>query len=119
MRKILFVLLCFLPLGQSLSVDRYVTFGVGNDSCGKFVKEQNLPILDSAYLNPAYFGIWLTGYITRYARDNKVESISTDINGMELWILNYCKENPTRNLAYASAMLLRHLEELNQIKYSK
>ena len=114
MKTILYFFLFIVPITQALAEGTYITYGVGNYSCGKFVKEQNVSASDTSF-----YSIWLTGYLTRYARDNKVDSISTDIYGMELWVLNYCKENPTMNLAYASAILLRYLEENNQVKHYK
>lgn len=91
----------------------YITFGIGNHSCGKYVEN----FKKDASIDRGLYGIWLSGYLTRFSRDNRVDQVKTDIDGMERWLLNYCKQNPLKNVAYASAMLIRHLEEQGLVEY--
>lgn len=85
---------------------QYLTFGMGVMSCGEFLQARKDDSLDASLMS-----IWLGGYLTRFSRDDGVESLSTDMPSMLQWIQNYCEDNPLRNIAYAAARLTVYLEE--------
>jgi hypothetical protein len=78
---------------------RYVVHGMGTESCGSFVQARRQPDNWSGY------GTWLTGYLTSvnvYTEDTYDISGTTDLEGIKLWVENYCQKNPLENISTAA-----------------
>ena len=90
----------------------YVTFGQGVTSCGQYLEDRKGDSLDAKLAS-----LWLQGYLTRFARDERIAEVSTDVPSMMQWIENYCRDNPLRDFAYAAAMLTRHLSDAGLVKH--
>jgi hypothetical protein len=96
------VLLLVNPPRPVVAMDRtgyYAVVGVGNKSCGSYVDARR-------HDDDLYYGAWLGGYLT--AKNYDVDGLNnliegTDLNGVELWIENYCKSRPTATFAGAVA----------------
>jgi hypothetical protein len=61
--------------------------------------------------------LWLQGSLTRFSRDERIDSIELDLPSMMLWIETYCINNSDRNFAYAAARLTVHLQDQELMKY--
>ena len=110
----LFALLVFCC--PAATAGSYLTFGHGNTTCGAYLEEREK---EEVTLEHVYASSWLHGYLTRFSRDNRVDSISSDIPSMLQWIENYCRDNPLRNFAYAAAILTVHLQDNDLVIYSE
>jgi len=112
--RILFLIITIFLVSQAEGQEDYITFGAsGVASCGTYVDNRRAD--DS--LDAGLASIWLTGYMTRFARDNRVDTVELDIPSMMLWIENYCLENAHRNFAYAAARLTVYLQEEELVTY--
>jgi hypothetical protein len=89
-------LLVSLPVWGSGKDSYYVTLGA--TSCGSYI-EQRKDQKSSAYNDTA---MWVSGYLIAY---NYVEPDSnnslgdTDLNGVMLWLENWCRANPLKSVA--------------------
>jgi hypothetical protein len=83
----------------------YAIIGSGTKSCGTFIEDKKSPA-DSIYR------AWVAGYIT--ALNMHIEGInnlmgSTDMNGLIVWLENYCMQNPLSNFETAVQALAAKL----------
>jgi hypothetical protein len=77
---------------------KFMVFGVGTNSCGKYLSETGRRCLFT----------WLTGYLTAFNHETLgVDDIlgGTDIHGAIGWIRNYCQQHPTDDFAIAASRL--------------
>src|SRR5262245_52544462 len=90
--------------GICLDIDgHYTSMGYGGSSCGKFVEARNNEHSKVAYAT------WVTGYMTAVNQERaNTFSIAgnTDLDGLMLWIENYCKDNPLILFSNAVAKLV-------------
>jgi hypothetical protein len=106
----LFALGC-VPL-SGLAMDargEYTILGVGNESCGKFVRARQQSI--GAYPDHRYL-YWVTGYLPAVnAQTPKTNNIAgfTDIYGVLTWLEHYCTKTPLTPLAEAVRALVTAL----------
>jgi hypothetical protein len=89
-------LLVALPAWGSDKDSYYVTQGA--TSCSSYV-EQRKDQKSSAYNDTA---MWVSGYLIAYnylASDAASVLGNTDLNGVMLWLENWCRANPLKNVA--------------------
>lgn len=61
----------------------------GTESCGKF--------LSANYQEKVYFDGWLKGFLSaynQYEHDGVNIAFSTDFESIDIWLHQYCQENP-------------------------
>lgn len=84
----------------------YTILGIGNEACGKFVRERQQSI--GAYPDHRYL-YWVTGYLTSVnvntPTTNNIAGF-TDIYGIMMWLENYCKNSPLTPFAEAVRALV-------------
>jgi len=81
-------------------------------SCGKWVSVREHPELDVSTLESFYNLGWIRGYITAYnsqTPDTYDIQGNTDLESIELWLDNFCKENPLKELGEAMQFLTDEL----------
>lgn len=94
----------------------YVLWGAGNDSCERFVSEQSQRTtrFDSELS-------WIAGFVSAsngelsdmMAKRNATMDLlkGADASALEKWLVNYCQENPSKNLSSAGNALTQSLLE--------
>jgi len=112
--RILFLLITIFLATQAEAQEGYITMGSGMTSCGQFVEDRREDNMDSKLS-----WLWLQGYLTRFARDERIDSFEIDLPSLMLWIESYCIENPFRNFAYAAARLTVHLQEEELVTFKE
>ena len=105
---VLFSLLLVIPT-QSYGSDNnflYGTQGLGKFSCGKYAQSKKDTSLRLDYYN------WMGGYITAY---NIIKSETfqimgdIDLDGLMVWLDNFCQTNPLKSFAVAVEKLMGEL----------
>ena len=112
--RILCLLITIFLVCLAEAQETYITFGHGMVSCGQYVEARRKDNLDSGLSR-----LWLNGYLTRFSRDERIDTFEIDLPSMMLWIESYCIENPFQNFAYAAARLTVHLQEQELVTYSE
>ncbi len=85
----------------------YAVLGPGNRSCGYWEQQRRT---GNAYGLQA----WVLGYLTRANYDegrNRDLTAGTDAQGIFVWIDNYCRANPLKDVAAAAEHLVETLEK--------
>lgn len=100
------VLLCVAASDAQASVNgRFRQVGIGVMGCGDYVKSNNDIVRDSV-------GTWLSGYFTAVnnVRDD-IDDITkkTGPDDWTLWIENWCRANPLKNVGSGAEALLMTL----------
>ena len=111
MRKYLLVaaFLVFVvdPAIAADSVGNYSIQGQGTQSCGTYVDERR-----KDEWGAMLFGSWIAGYVTAFNLDvSGTYNIMghTDMQGLLLWLENYCQQHPTELFGVAAQHLRTHL----------
>lgn len=73
-----------LCVASGFQPDNYTVYGVGNDSCGKYLAESGGKEI---YLS------WAQGYLSAKGEMGMMWK-SSDLAAMKQWLNNYCKDNP-------------------------
>ena len=118
------VLFLFLSLSLT-NANAFTSYGVRG--CGKFVSSVESTSEKDKYaknLNEMAIQNWISGYVTAYnswlsavTKKNDADAIATtDIDGVYMSVLNYCKENPLKNVSDAMAYTLDQLDSQQQPK---
>jgi len=85
-----------------------ILVGVGANSCGKFVAETK----DDDDFRVAYF-FWAQGFLSglnyKYFDRTEFSTNLADHNALQLWIENYCEENPLDMYGVATIKLWSEL----------
>ena len=85
---------------------RYLTMGLGNQSCKSFLSENDE--------GASYYLSWLAGYMTAYNRlEDDTYSIlgkSKTVDNIESWLRDYCTVNGNQTFEEAARNLLRNLK---------
>lgn len=107
---ILIMLLLSAPAFAYDSDGSFHIYSLGNSSCGEVVEEYQK---DSwGKLNNS---IWVGGYLTAINQhvNNGIGDIAkgADPSARDLWIYNYCQDNPLDNLKDAAYSLYRALQK--------
>jgi hypothetical protein len=58
------------------------------------------------------FHEWMMGFVTGYNSTNESDTdlqISIDLAALDLWLRNYCKQNPTKTVAEAAQDFRVHM----------
>jgi len=110
---------CALVLSCGISFaasDRYIVWGAGHDSCGRFVQEQ-------VKKSRRYYAqiSWIAGFTSAGSGEWRAVAAKagfdsdllkgTDFAALETWLVNYCKANPLENLGRAAVELQKKLLE--------
>lgn len=103
------IAICNLPrlaVAQS-SPETITEYGLQNDngpfSCGKFISESTEP------LSSNHWKSWISGYISGLNEARSRYTGNVDMDGMYLWMQNYCKDHPLDLLANSFHELDRKL----------
>src|SRR5262249_41665691 len=97
------VLLLWLPGSAQIPPGRYVVYGSGTITCGKWTAERQEPSLHTGRLN------WVLGYITGAAWQGETIRL-TDSDGIDQWLDRYCAQNPLVKLEDATKALISDLK---------
>jgi len=87
----------------------YAIHGYGADSCGKFVEARKG---SRNSVENGLYASWVGGYLTSvnsYYPNTYSISGATDMDGLMLWIENYCNKNPLQIFARAVDALVTEL----------
>lgn len=105
MRLIIIFIVSIIWLNPTFAADdngRFVVLGLGSESCGTYITERR-----QGNDNP-YRG-WVTGYLSAYNESlkNTYNLLGkSDMEGVMLWLENYCSKNPLNSFSQASGALL-------------
>ncbi len=90
--------------------------GVGTHSCGQFIAdiEAGGQILTSLYFS--WVQGFLTGLNTKYLLCQEFHTDLSDPPAIQLWLKNYCEENPLENYMTATAKLWAALRSKQKIQ---
>jgi hypothetical protein len=91
--------------------DRYFVRGAGAGSCTTFVQVEKGTVSDAAGTRQDMLS-WAQGYLSSYNRlaENVYDIYgSTDIRGIESWLLSYCTGRPSENFTEALDALIVQL----------
>lgn len=102
MKKIIFVI--FL-LTSFLSAAKFGVYGVGSLPCAKFIKYYNESKQDKIVFDQFLYG-YFTGLESGNTKYNKM-LFGEDLDGMQLFNLNYCRNNPRKH--YINSLI--HLQK--------
>lgn len=104
-----------------------VVYGLGNDSCGKFLSalskappEKGLAYKDIDYMpDSALYLEWLSAYVTAFNLFNdQHKNITTiDRQGLIFWAKNYCEKQPLDTIADAAWKLIQEQGKFDMSKY--
>lgn len=96
----------------------YVSFGLGDVSCGSYAQMRRQPKGEDALA----FDAWLSGYMTAtndlLANTYNIAG-NTDRGGLLGWLDNYCQSNPTKKFAEAAEQLAKFLLPTRKQKADK
>ena len=92
-----------------VAADRVAVVGPGSFSCGKFMA-------DELSVSKAWFSFWAQGYlsglnISFFGEETPNFTDLEDSAGQELWLENYCRENPLDSYMVAVSWLWVALRE--------
>ena len=103
---------CLLGPRAESSEGRYIVWGHGNDSCGTFIQEnQNRTNAFEREIS------WVAGFVTagngEWILVSRKQGITLDVDflrgldnaALEAWLIQFCKENPLKNLVSAGTAL--------------
>jgi hypothetical protein len=100
MRKLM-VALALLVFGSvAWAADKNGIYAKRTESCGPYMKDRKSQNA-AKVLNHA---VWIFGYVTAYNRqtpDTVDIRGGTEIDGILLWLDNWCKENPSKDMSDA------------------
>jgi hypothetical protein len=104
------ILIIAMALVSSGTWGGYLSMGVGTKSCRTFVSDRQAA-------NKSYYSTlnWVSGFITggnveREKRgDNSDIGEGIDFESTALWLDNYCRANPSKNLGNAADMFVQEL----------
>lgn len=103
---IMFLFFSQLALANS-NVYFSTSYGLYKDngpvSCGAFISD------DANHYQKESWKSWISGYMSASNWLRSRETTEFDINSMYFWILNYCKQNPLKQLITGVGMLDREL----------
>jgi hypothetical protein len=90
--------------------------GIGNDSCASYVLALNVdqPAAAMVAQGKTYFTManaysqWLGGFVSAVnsSRKSGPEQIKVDMNGIALWVKNYCETHPSERLVYGAGAFI-------------
>ena len=108
MRRFVAISACVLvgaapPANATDSGGLYRVFGVGGNSCGKYIDARR-------HDNDSHYLAWLGGYAS--AANHEIHGVKdildgTDISGAMLWLENWCQSHPTEQFDDAVIALVR------------
>jgi hypothetical protein len=101
--------------------------GAGQKSCGTFIaavhaRGTETPVGSSwqttapngakMFSEITRFQEWMMGFVTGYNHANESDvdlQISIDLAALDLWLRNYCKQNPTKTVVQAAGDFRAHM----------
>lgn len=96
------MLCCLLP---GVSRGDSAVFGVGNESCGRWLEvRRDDNDLASSYIH------WVSGWVSASTHDSALRFNKTDIESMAAFTDKYCRENPRSSIAEAANDLVEALK---------
>ena len=111
MRKYLLVAVVLMfvvdPAIAADSPGFYSIQGTGASSCGNYIDERR-----KDEWGEVVFAAWIAGYVTatNLERPKTYDIMGrTDLDGILLWLENYCQQHPTESFAKAAFELMEHL----------
>ena len=95
-----------MTAGTAAADEKHYVAGVGNFSCGKFIANMEL---DKIFHDLYFF--WAQGFLSglnfKYFLNQESATDLADHDALQLWLENYCDENPLDQYS-AAAMQLWH-----------
>lgn len=111
MKKIFLIILVFLipKISSGKLSGSFYIYGIGNKSCGSFIKEQNNEFFQ------ADFRGWLFGYATGLSFMLGEDVLKNkDGPALEIWLKNYCSKNPLNKFSDGVLELIGELRKNNK-----
>lgn len=93
-----------LPAAVTRASQTYTVYGTGNLSCGKWLSQK----AESRTIALGNLG-WVLGFVSGVASTGR-KMTTTDLQGIDLWMDQYCLKNPLDLVAKASAQLIVSLD---------
>ena len=108
------VIVTFVILATPVRAASYRVIGPGSESCGRWTAEKAAEVQGGAVEVVRHEGavFWVEGFLTGMAHDHQKVSIalsSTDAEGLEAWIDNYCAIHPLDDVSHAADALVMDL----------
>lgn len=110
---------------SAIESNQWVISGIGGDSCASYVLalSESRPtaaiIMEGKtfYTTANAYTQWINGFITatNLTREPGQGQIQVDVNGIALWIKNYCEANPSESIVMGAGAFIRaHRQETNK-----
>jgi hypothetical protein len=123
-KNILSILTLVLTLSVS-DANAFTSYGVRG--CGKLISAVDTTAERDKYVKDLTTMVvqgWIAGYVTAHnswigelTKDNNADAIArTDIEGVWMSVLNYCRQNPLQNVNHAIVDTLNQLDQQNPKK---
>lgn len=110
MKSFLVVAACCLSF-NSQAGDVFTVSGLGTNSCGSYIAAINTRFIDqgmtyqgeSFYPKSGVYAQWLAGFVSasNWAKNPESQD-QTDLNGLTLWVKNYCEAHPDMPIVKAA-----------------
>ena len=110
------ILLLACSTSSAAEYPQWVVSGVGLDSCASYVLalHENRPTAAIEMEGKTYYTManaytqWITGFVTAANISGQpTRQIKVDVNGIALWVKNYCDANPSENIVAAASAFVR------------
>lgn len=110
---------------SAIEPNQWVITGIGGDSCASYVLalSENQPTAaitmegKTFYTTANAYTQWINGFITAMNVTGKPgqNQIQVDVNGIALWVKNYCETNPSESIVMGVGAFIRaHRQEMSE-----
>ena len=107
MNKIIYTLLTIITF-SFISINANAETVIGIISCGKWIKQKEI----NRGSQLVAMEEWLDGYLSGLAVGSNTDILKqTDFDSLHLWVNNYCRANPLRNVSDAGVELFNELKK--------
>lgn len=108
-----------LPVTGAFAIEsnQWLVAGLGSDSCASYVLalSENRPTAAITYDGKTYYTTanaytqWITGFVTagNLAGKPGQGQIQVDVNGIALWVKQYCEANPSEAIVTGAGAFVR------------
>jgi hypothetical protein len=112
---------------SAIESNQWVITGIGADSCASYVLalSENRPTAaitmegKTFYTTANAYTQWINGFLTAMNATGKPGQgqIQVDVNGIALWVKNYCEANPSESIVMGAGAFIRaHRQEVSEQK---
>jgi len=106
------------PLAEAAESPQWVVLGIGTDSCASYTLALDADRPTAAikmdvkvyYTTANAYAQWLSGFVTAANMSGPEDlkyQINVDVNGVALWVKNYCVQYPSEPIVAAAGAFVR------------